>query len=1215
MKRRLIVLAIGFIVVLVTAANYSYAQIDSRNQTRPDREQAAANPDKKKKKDKRQRDKNRRLRGKKDKRLTGKKGSGLSGKKIYSNKKQIRQNSRKTGRAKQVDRGFKGDITGRKQTKQRDSRREDTRTYYQPDPYEYRRIRTEKSRAGPDAPKVRSATKKGEKARTGDISGQRTVRQKSKRSAPIAAYPQPNPYKGRTIKTEKQRAKSNKKQIRSVRSATRPSESRPPRARTKTRAGSISATARPKVRQKKNVYRDHERTGGEKSTTKDIAGRKLRTRNTRSAIESSPVPYSSINPYTKGKRYGEGERYRRTGRRYSSARSISRSSESAANRGSSSRYGQHRNRRTIKTTGVFAAKRVRSTSDPRRSGERRIYGSKYSPPPTRSVSRSGESKGPKKPRGYISVSGRRKTYRQRNTYQGKDRHFGENSTTRDIAGKKLRTRNKRSFHPTWDEFGGGTYGTGSVGGKPTKKYASAGGRRKARANWNNSGVPIIGRGPGPKGESSYTGRMPLSAMPSYGPSRASTYTGRMPLSAVPGFGQSRSSTYRGNMNARKLRRYRGGNESLYAGNRKARKRIQGGGSISAFWNNKGTPIPGRGPGPTGESGYTGRMPLSALPGYGPGKSSTYSGNMPLRGGYGPGKSSTYQGNMSLRGGYGPGKSSTYTGKMPLRGGYGPGKSSTYAGNMPLRGGYGPGKGSTYQGKRKAGKPRKGGGSITGGWNNSGNPIAGRGPSQQGESSFTGRMPLSAMPGYGPTKASTYQGKRKGYKPLKGGGSITGFWNNDGRALRKRDRSAIDIASSGYKGNMPLSAMPSYGTGKEGTYTGTMKARKPLTGGGGSITKGWNNNEQPIQGKGPGKYDVGSFKGSLPLSAIPSYGDPKIGVYQGAMKAKKPIKGAGGSITTQWNNNNQPIQGKGPGKYDVGRYTGNLPLCALPGYGDGKEGSYQGNLKRKDSKPGQSQGTERGRTKSLTFLRLGDPNHMGLNHREKHLQVKNDLPKELSRAERQRISDSEGLRRGRTQSLSFFSLGDPTRGGLHAELGNKKRKNDLPREIRGKNRLRLPDSEGMDRGRTRSFAFLKLGDPEHGGLHAQSGNFKRKRDLPREIKGKNRLRIADADGLDNGRSRTFSFWAIGNPTRGGLVRTPAQARGRLHPSADYTKPGHYYNSIEKKEQPVKVKLWFAQLFKKNANQPDAVKEKERRPRYNKNEREIWETSVRDDWYKN
>jgi hypothetical protein len=226
----------------------------------------------------------------------------------------------------------------------------------------------------------------------------------------------------------------------------------------------------------------------------------------------------------------------------------------------------------------------------------------------------------------------------------------------------------------------------------------------------------------------------------------------------------------------------------------------------------------------------------------------------------------------------------------------------------------------------------------------------------------------------------------------------------------------------------------------------------------------------------------------------------------------------------------------------------------------REGVYSGTMKGVD-KTEKSDGTERGRSRSFTFLRIGDPNHMGLNHEEDDLKRKNDLPKELSWAERMRQKEAQGMDRGRTQSLSFIKIGDPTRGGLHKEYANTKRKSDLPKDI----------------------------------------------------KGKNRLRLKDADGLDNGRNYTFSFWTIGDPAHGGLVRNPAQAKGRLHPSANYTKAGQSRNALEEKEQPVKLKIWFAKIFKKNANQPDAVKEKVRRPRYDKNEREIWETAERPDWY--
>ena len=108
---------------------------------------------------------------------------------------------------------------------------------------------------------------------------------------------------------------------------------------------------------------------------------------------------------------------------------------------------------------------------------------------------------------------------------------------------------------------------------------------------------------------------------------------------------------------------------------------------------------------------------------------------------------------------------------------------------------------------------------------------------------------------------------------------------------------------------------------------------------------------------------------------------------------------------------------------------------------------------------------------------------------------------------------------------------------------------------------------------------------------------------------------EAEGLDNGRSRAFTFWAIGDPSQGGLMRSPTQAKGRLHPSSTYTASNRSRNSIEEKEQPIKLKIWWAKLFNKNGNQPDSVKEKPKRPRYDSGERSIWETAERENWYNN
>jgi hypothetical protein len=967
-------------IIFIFMASEGYSQIDSRNQIRPDREKNFEDPDKKERK-----------------RIKSKRNPRFTGKKAYSNRKQLKR-SRKD-RERQVDRSTKGDITGRKITTKRTPRR----TYARPqdDPYKNRRIRTERSRAGAPVAPPRTATKKGERARTGDISGQKRVRQKSVRTERVSGYPQPNPYVGRKIRTEKSRAKSNKREIRSIRSATKPSESRKPRSQSRP----VTATAAPKVKTKRNVYRNHERRGGERSTNKDIAGKKLRTKNTRSAghMEGGGV-LTGIDRYEARPRNDEGERYRKT-RRPATPRSVTRPPETSPKL-KGSVYASRKNSRSRIFTGAKKAKKVRSLSQPSRKGEKTIFGGKYNAGSVRSVSGYTQARSRKGPGTPISLSGRRKRYKQKNTYLGKDRHFGENSSTKDIAGRNLRTRNYKSYNPRWDAKKFRPYSRGS--GRLTSEYSSAIPRSSRRAGWNNSGVPLQGRGRNANSEaiSGYKGKMRASGVPSYGRGPEGAYKGKMRASGVPSYG--------------------------------------------------------RGP----EGAYKGKMRSSGIPGYGRGPEGAYKGKMRSSGisGYGRGPEGAYKGKMRASGisGYGRGPEGAYKGKMRASG-------------VPR---YGRGQESFYSGRKKAKKPLVGGGSITRGWNNGGVPLMKKGRNANNESiaGYKGKMPISAMPNYSKSREGSYAGNMKAKKPLKGGGSITRRWNNNGEPLVGKGRNANSEAISGYRGRMPISAMPSYGKSKEGVYAGKMKAKKPLKGGGGSITRHWNNKEEPLIGRG----QSGTDKDRL--------------VYQGNMKAKKKIKGGGGSITRQWNNKGEPIEGKG-------RTATDEDILA-----------YQGKMRA---------------------------------------------------AGRGDIGPSEGMNRGRTKSLSFIRLGDPTHMGLHKEAHNKKVNNRLPKELSRKERLRM--------------------------------------------KG--------ADGLDNGKSRAFTFWAIGDPTHGGLLRSPSQAKGRLHPSSSYTASNKSRNSIEEKEQPVKLKIWWAKLFKKNSNQPDSVKEKPKRPRYDKDERSIWETAERPDWYNN
>lgn len=60
---------------------------------------------------------------------------------------------------------------------------------------------------------------------------------------------------------------------------------------------------------------------------------------------------------------------------------------------------------------------------------------------------------------------------------------------------------------------------------------------------------------------------------------------------------------------------------------------------------------------------------------------------------------------------------------------------------------------------------------------------------------------------------------------------------------------------------------------------------------------------------------------------------------------------------------------------------------------------------------------------------------------------------------------------------------------------------------------------------------------------------------------------------------------------------------LHPDAKFAH-GHRDNVKSERTFLMNVKLLWAKLFKKNDNQTEAVKEKVRRPRYDKKEKELW-----------
>ena len=64
-----------------------------------------------------------------------------------------------------------------------------------------------------------------------------------------------------------------------------------------------------------------------------------------------------------------------------------------------------------------------------------------------------------------------------------------------------------------------------------------------------------------------------------------------------------------------------------------------------------------------------------------------------------------------------------------------------------------------------------------------------------------------------------------------------------------------------------------------------------------------------------------------------------------------------------------------------------------------------------------------------------------------------------------------------------------------------------------------------------------------------------------------------------------------------------SRKQMHPSYSYSQ-GEAKNAKEEKEKIFKFKVWWAKLFGTNSNQPQNLKSRDKKPRYDKRETDLW-----------
>ncbi len=339
----------------------------------------------------------------------------------------------------------------------------------------------------------------------------------------------------------------------------------------------------------------------------------------------------------------------------------------------------------------------------------------------------------------------------------------------------------------------------------------------------------------------------------------------------------------------------------------------GGGSIRGKWNNNGQPLGGRGPGAgtIGAARYSGSFHQRA--GFSQ-RGIGYSGN--IRRGLESGffwEGMKYRGNIkrsSIKGYSFAGVG--YSGNLKRRSGFGA-QGAGYSGNLKPRAGFGT-QGAGYSGNLKQ---RRGFGTQGAGY--SGNLKQQKGFGTQG-AGYSGN--LKQRRGFG-TQGAGYSGnlkQRRGFGAQgagysgnirqrrfeKGGGSVSGnLWNNNNQSVMQNSITPQGAAALRYGGNIERVGAVKKFNENGVNYSGYIKR--------GELSTGF-------------KDDGVNYSGRIRRSSIRGFGEQGVG-YAGNIKFKRPAKGGGSVSGKLMNNDFTKIPVKTPSSPDAVaiRYSGRIKL--------------------------------------------------------------------------------------------------------------------------------------------------------------------------------------------------------------------------------------------------------------------------------------------------
>ncbi len=389
----------------------------------------------------------------------------------------------------------------------------------------------------------------------------------------------------------------------------------------------------------------------------------------------------------------------------------------------------------------------------------------------------------------------------------------------------------------------------------------------------------------------------------------------------------------------------------------------------------------------------------------------------------------------------------------------------------------------------------------------------------------GKGPLPARtPGIGADGIAKFQGRIKGGKPVKGGGSISGrTWNNDGRALVVRT--------------------PAQGA-RAALFQGNIKRQRPEKGGGSISGRSWNNDGQPL------------------MARIPKQG-ARAALFQGNIKAKRPEKGGGSVSGKLWNNKETPIAGRTPPESarKISGFPGKMKRFEVqPGFGDQGE-SFTGYIKLKKFRknyiqnPKAAEASTKKRRPDKTTYEAGG------------LQVKVKRPDYI---ENKNSADEALLKR--RPSKSTYQAGELQAKVRQKEYGRK------PHAVEGS----LPGikpTKSTIKASEYARSVRRTWDYIHNPSSADEA-------LKTREPGKAFARSSAYQG--NIKMQKFVLF---------------EKNRSLHPDTKFIKTNKN-NVAEEKDAVTNFKLWWARLFKKQEAQPDHLKYKGKKPRYDKGEDGMW-----------